>query len=180
MLGLSDQDILEKLRAGETHVLKYCYQSAFPKVRGMILKNNGYDTDAEDTFQDALVIFYKNCLKPDFHLTSAISTYLYSVSWRIWMKNLRDTKPTMSMEETDFVAVDSWDFELESERDEQMEGIMEAMESAGKRCKEILILFYFNKLGLEQIASKVGMKDERAVREQKYRCMKRIKELVNG
>lgn len=178
VLALSDQDIVEKLRDGDTSVMKYCYESSFSKVIAMIQKNGGTKQDAEDIFQDTLIVFYKNCLKPTFILSSTISTYVYAIAWRLWMKNIRQAKATTDELRDDLAVVSAFDFELADTKGDQMEEVMDAMEQAGKRCKEILILFYFNKLSMEIIAQKVGLKDDRAVREQKYRCMKRIKDAM--
>lgn len=179
-LSLSDQDIIDKLREGETHVFKYCYPMAFPKVKGMVLKNNGNLADAEDIFQETLVIFYKNSLKPDFILSASLSTYLYAISWRLWMKQIRDSRKHVEIMETDMKIVEAFDFELADAKSDTLTEVMKAMESAGKRCREILVSFYFNQLKMEQIAVNLEFKDERAVREQKYRCMKRIKEMMKG
>ena len=175
-LNLSDDDIMLKLRNGDTYVFKYCYPMAFPQVRNMIIKNGGNRHDAEDVFQEALIIFYRNAIREDFELTSALSTYVYAISYRLWLKQLRSRKVSLKIDAVEFKLIETFDFELAEEKADRFHEVLEKMESAGKRCKEILTLFYFNKLKYGQIASKLGMKDERAVREQKYRCMKRIKE----
>lgn len=179
-LTLSDQDILAKLRQGETQVFRYCYPRAFPQVKGMVLKNGGSQHDAEDVFQEALIVFYRNTLKDDFELTSALATYLYAISYRLWLKQIRDRKVTTEITESTIGLVEHFDFELAEHQSDRLGEVMNAMETAGKRCKEILIMFYFKKLKFDQIAEQLTMKDERAVREQKYRCMKRIKDTLNS
>lgn len=178
-LSISDGDIIQKLKAGDTYVFKYCYPIAFPQVKSMVQKHGGISQDAEDIFQEALIVFYRNAIRDDFELTAALSTYIYAVSYRLWLKQLRKRKPSVEISDAEDRLVDTFHFELAEEESDKLGEVLEVMESAGKRCKEILTLFYFNKLKYGPIAEKLGMKDERAVREQKYRCMKRIKEAIN-
>ena len=179
-LNLSDDDIIHKLRSGDTYVFKYCYPMVYPQVRSLIMKNGGNKQDAEDTFQETLIVFYRNVVKEDFVLTSALSTYIYAISYRLWLKQLRSRKISLPIDAASVQLVEAFDFEVAEQKADKLTGVLEKMESAGKRCKEILTLFYFNKLKYDQIAQKLQMKDERAVREQKYRCMKRIKEAFNS
>ena len=173
---LSDIEIVEKLRQGRTHFLDQCYSQAFPKVKRMITSKSGTDDDAKDIFQESIVVFYQNCLNPSFVLSSSISTYLYAISWRLWMKSLRDNGH-FHMEITESTSIiEEFDFELESKNSDIMENVLSVMQTLGKNCKEILMQFYFKKLSFDAIAVNLDYKDERAVREQKYRCMKRIKE----
>lgn len=147
----------------------------------MIIKNGGSKQDAEDVFQEALIVFYRNAIREDFELTSALSTYVYAIGYRIWMKHLRDRKTFQDIDEQKTELVETFDFELAEAKADKLKEVLEKMEVVGKRCKEILTLFYFKKLKYGQIANSLEMKDERAVREQKYRCMKRLKEsLINN
>ena len=161
-------------------MFKYCFSSTFPQVKYMVLKNSGALEDAEDIFQDALIIFYRNVIKEEFELTSSISTYVYAISHNLWLKQLRKRKKNaIDLQEADVALIEDFEFELAEEKADKLSDVLAVMETVGKRCKEILTLYYFKKLKYDFIAEKLGMKDERAVREQKYRCMKRIKELLN-
>ena len=50
----------------------------------MIHSNGGRPQDAEDVFQEALIILVGKIRKSDFKLTAKLSTYLFSVCRFLW------------------------------------------------------------------------------------------------
>src|SRR5690606_897349 len=64
-------------------------QEFFPTIRYLIKKNTGNDEDAEDIFQESLIVVLKNVQKDDFYLTCSFLTYLYSISRNLWMQKLK-------------------------------------------------------------------------------------------
>ena len=93
MKRLSDEEIVAGLRKRDNRVLQYIYKNTFNPVKQLVLNNAGSDNDAEDIFQEALIIVFKK-LKEDqkFELTSAFTTYIYSISRLLWLKHLRNIK----------------------------------------------------------------------------------------
>ncbi|MCK5136374.1 MAG: sigma-70 family RNA polymerase sigma factor [Bacteroidales bacterium] len=93
MKRLSDEEILTGLRKRDNRVLQYIYKNSLNPVKQLILNNAGSDSDAEDIFQDALIIVFKKLKEePDFELTSAFNTYIYSISRLLWLKHLRQIR----------------------------------------------------------------------------------------
>src|SRR5210317_1506630 len=90
---LSDEEIITGLRKRDNRVLQYIYKNSFQPVKQLILNNAGSENDAEDIFQEALIIIFKK-LKEEvkFELTSAFTTYVYSISRLLWLKHLRNIK----------------------------------------------------------------------------------------
>ena len=81
-----DEKIILELKKGNHKVFKLLYQY-YPMISNMIKKNNGSEEDAKDVFQDAIIIFYKKCLEPQFKLTARISTFLYAIAQKKWRNN---------------------------------------------------------------------------------------------
>ncbi len=93
MKRLSDEEIISGLRKRENRVLQYIYKNSFNPVKQLILNNAGSDSDAEDIFQEALIIVFKKLKKElDFELTSTFNTYIYSISRLLWLKHLRQIR----------------------------------------------------------------------------------------
>jgi RNA polymerase sigma factor (sigma-70 family) len=90
---LSDEEIITGLRKRDNRVLQYIYKNSFTPVRQLIINNAGSENDAEDIFQETLIIIFKK-LKEDqkFELTAAFTTYLYSIARLLWLKHLRHIK----------------------------------------------------------------------------------------
>jgi RNA polymerase sigma factor (sigma-70 family) len=90
---LTDVEILDGLRKRDNRVLEYIYKNTFNAVKQLVVHNAGSDSDAEDIFQEALIVIFKKLKEePDFKLTSAFSTYIYSISRLMWLKHLRQIK----------------------------------------------------------------------------------------
>ena len=66
---------------------KYLYDTVFPSIKNYVVANSGTTQDAQDIFQDALVIFFR---KKSFgiDISCKVSTYLYSVAKILWMQQL--------------------------------------------------------------------------------------------
>jgi RNA polymerase sigma factor (sigma-70 family) len=180
-VGQPDQELLANLKLDNQKAIKEIYRSNYSAVEAMILKNSGTKDDAKDVFQDAMIVLYKNVRKIDFELTSSIKTYLYSVSWRMWMQRIKKVKKMdqvlLSYDEQ--VEPVEFDFPLEKP-DNQLQSVIEILEKVGKNCLEILKRYYFNKEDFEVIAESLGYASGQVVREQKYRCIKRVREKMKA
>ena len=75
---MTDQSIIEALKQGRTEALKHLYDN-FPMIKRYVIANQGKTEDAEDIFQETLMVFYKNVMKDAFELRSQIKTYLYGI-----------------------------------------------------------------------------------------------------
>ena len=93
MKRLSEEEIIAGLRKRDNRVLQYIYKNSFTPVRQLIVSNAGSDNDAEDIFQEALIIVFKKLKEEqEFQLTAAFTTYIYSISRLLWLKHLRNIK----------------------------------------------------------------------------------------
>ena len=93
MKRLTDNEILAGLRKRDNRVLQYIYKNSFNPVKQLIIHNAGSESDAEDIFQEALIIVFRKLREEaEFKLTAAFSTYLYSISRLLWLKHLKKIK----------------------------------------------------------------------------------------
>ena len=93
MKRLTDEEILTGLRKRDNRVLQFIYKNSFNPVKQLVIHNAGSDSDAEDIFQDALIIIFKKLKEEtDFKLTAAFNTYIYSIARLLWLKHLRKIK----------------------------------------------------------------------------------------
>ncbi len=151
----------------KTHFFIDLYQQYFPIVARHIQKNSGDLDDAKDLFQDALILFYeKKLLEPSIN-----NGYLFGICRNLWSKKLRD-EPRIKIELDTNLSVKEEDSEL------SIQTISTFMENAGRRCKDILVSFYYEKLSLEKIALKFGFKSTRSATVQKFKCIEKMRALV--
>lgn len=175
---MTDQEIVEHLKDGNSTVLKHVYVH-LELIETFVIKNSGSIHDARDLFQDAVMVFYKNVVKHDFVLSSAISTYLYGIARRMWLNQLRDKKKIVDhLDHGEVSSVSAFDFKLENEPGELADRIEGIVNDMGETCRAILHMFYFQKLSQDQIRDKLSYNSSQVVRQQKYRCLKKIKEIL--
>ena len=54
---MTEQQILDHISRGDESALDYLYKKYYPMMTKMVLKNNGTIEEANDVYQDALIIF---------------------------------------------------------------------------------------------------------------------------
>jgi RNA polymerase sigma factor (sigma-70 family) len=174
-----DKAILARIREGDETALYALYRKNRRTIRHFVLKNSGSEDDAEDLLQDSLIVFWEKCQRPEFQLSSNISTYLMAVAKKLWLKKLRSKKREVRLEGItgEEVKIESTGPSLRPDMAQLLSFYLNQLTSA---CKEVLYLYYYDGLKMEAIAERLGYKDSDTVKAKKYRCKKRLEELVRS
>jgi len=173
---MTDNEIVEHIKNNKNDKILVTLYKNLPMIRKMILSNGGKVEDAEDIFQEALVVLCMNVKKPDFKLTSRLSTYLYSICRFMWKDELKKkNKMNFSYVDTIKDTIDENAIEEEIEKEEQNKVAENVINSLGYRCKELLELFYTGQMKLKDIAIKMGYSSEATAKNQKYKCIEAAK-----
>src|SRR5512138_2824692 len=88
MVFYSEAVLIKGLKQKNEACIRYLYKEYFPMVLFMVEKNNGVYEDAEDVFQDGLVVLYKKLKQDKIRLSCTVKTFLYSVCRNIWLRRL--------------------------------------------------------------------------------------------
>ncbi len=164
--------LLKENRFREAGAELYAY---FPVVKKLILKNSGSSEDAEDVYQDGLMILMEKVKSPDFVLSSSLKTYLYSVCRYVWSDRLKQ-RDRMVMVDVEKMLVLNTNEEGEFLKREQEDRLSErAFLRLGDKCRDLLVMFYFRKLPMKEIADRLGFSSEQVAKNQKYRCLEKAK-----
>jgi DNA-directed RNA polymerase specialized sigma24 family protein len=67
------------------------------------------------------------------------------------------------------------EFTAEVETENKYKPAEKVIADLGERCKELLLLFYFESLKLKDIAKKMGYNSENTAKNQKYKCLETAK-----
>ena len=173
---MTDQQIIQLLRTNRTDRALDILYKHFPMMRKMILAEGGTRQDAEDIFQEALVIFCRKATNYDFQLTSQLSTYLYGICYFLWKdEKLRSQKFTTTEVDVELIKADEASINELIEEDNQVKQAEKILNELGERCRELLLLFYNGGIRLKDIARKMGYSSEATAKNQKYKCLEAAK-----
>ena len=167
---MTDKEIIQYLRHNKYSLAIKGLYNILPAVKQYIKDNNGTADDAQDLFQDALVVLYKKVHQEDFELKVTLKTYLLAVVKNCWMQELRNRKKIPAGVINDDKAV------IEMYEESGYDFAKAAFNLLGEKCRELLILFYFKEKSFKEIASTLLFSDDKVAKNQKYRCLQKAKE----
>jgi len=174
----TEQALLKGLALNDSKAIETIYKDNFTMVQAFILHNNGSYDDARDIFQEAMIALYEKAQSDSFVLTSQIKTYVYSICRRLWLKRLqqmgRYSNQVDSLEET--IPVEE-DLEIHEKRNAEFAIMDRAMNSLGEPCKSLLEGYYLKKMGMQELAAEFGYTNADNAKNQKYKCLMRLKKL---
>ena len=168
---MKDSEVLAKIVSGDESALDYLYKKYYRMMIKLVVTNSGTEDEARDIYQDALIVFWEKARKGNLVLTSKISTFIYSICLNLWRKEL-ERKSRLSNEEKDDVEF------IEIERTERIQIIRSCINELGDTCKRILMYYYFDGMSMNEIAEKLGYANNDTAKTKKYKCKKKLDELV--
>ncbi|MCE3260103.1 MAG: polymerase subunit sigma-70 [Bacteroidetes bacterium] len=176
-LQLSDSQFLQGLRMGNNEVLTALYKKHYNIVLKLVVNNSGTSDAAKDIYQETLIVLYENARKPGFELNCQLQTYIYSVAKRLWLKQLKKNGSTFLIREDDEggIADVSEDISLHQQKESDIEKAAKSLENLGEPCATLIKDFYIQKLSMEAIAEKFGYTNADNAKNQKYKCLQRLK-----
>jgi len=172
-------NILHQLRSGDNQKAIAQLYTAFPPIRKFIKSSGGDDADAQDIFQDALLVLYRNAQKVDFELTCAPGTYLYSVARFLWKDALKKKYKEVHFDydiRRD-EAIES-DIERHQEQQSQLTQLGKILQQLGEKCKALLQAYYYKKMSMKEIAQTFEYSSVNSAKTQKYKCIERAKKIA--
>ena len=172
LLALRSADMVQRDRA-----LAYIYEQHYDIIASFILKNNGSSTDAEDVFQEAMIVFYKKIQNEELELTCSIRTYLYAICRNLWLKQLsrRNRKQELVGEWEEVMALEE---PLNMIEEEQRAALAAILDQMGEGCRKLLVHYFYDRMRMKDIAEVMNLANEGVVKNKKLRCMKKLQELV--
>lgn len=147
-------------------------------VQALVLKNNGTTDDAKDIFQEAMIVLFEKAKSESFELNCQIKTFIYSVCRRLWLKRLMQQNRFLIADEAEYDIVNVEE-EMDVHEQQNLDFLMmeKAISSLGEPCKSLLEAFYMQKRNMQEIASSFGYTNADNAKNQKYKCLMRLKKL---
>ncbi|MFK8060371.1 MAG: RNA polymerase sigma factor [Polaribacter sp.] len=179
---MNEQQLIILLKASDKKTLKKIYVDNRDAFINFARKFHLSNADILDVYQDAIITLQEKAIKGDImNLTCSIRTYLFGIGKYMLYEKARKNSKTNS------------DFPLESEAynykeiaddffDEEPNKfqllLQKGFAELGKKCKEVLTLFYYRGFTIDEIAEKLNYNNKNVVKSQKSRCIKQLKDFI--
>lgn len=164
----------------EREQYKNWYQLYYPMVRRLVIDNGGSKEDAEEVFQESLIVFFEKTRNKNFILTSKPSTFIYSVALNKWRDYMRKKNPGKAakiinvLDQYTEIDVDEYD----SEKDSIIAELQKCIDKLSDTHKKIVISFYYLKKSMKEIAANFGFENDKSVKSQSWRAVQHLKKCI--
>jgi RNA polymerase sigma factor (sigma-70 family) len=175
------ESIINAIISGKgNEVLSVLYKETLSKVRNMVLKNNGNQEEANDIFQDSVLIFFKQVRNGSFNPAYDIDGYIYTISKNLWIKRAVKINKNVSLDQVDYKYSQSEGILEEVITNEKANALEEVMTKIGEECKKLLKLVAYEKLSMKEICIQMNYSSENVAKTYHYRCKKKLTEFIKG
>lgn len=178
-----DLEMLKALKAGHNQAFEDLYRQYYKMIFQLITANNGSSEDAQDIFQESLIVLVKNIRKEDFKLTSKLGTYLYSISRRLWLYKLRGTKGVNNVAFDEigeqFLELNDDEITRKKHTERRYEIMADKLAELKAECIKIIIESFKKGRPLRELALEMNY-TESFIRVKKNRCMNEYRKKVQA
>ena len=177
-----EENWLEAILTGDDQQIARLYQKFMPTVIGMIRKNKGDQEDAQDVFQDAIMLIYQKAQNGEINQLDNFKAYLLKVCKYTWMNKLRRKhNRDMSIDSNTFVPVaeDHTNIEEYLHQQEMNQLYREKFQMLEDWQQQILQLCFAGKK-MKEVARIMGLSSEGYAKKKKFLAKKRLIELIQA
>ena len=176
--------MLAAIKFGGEDALKKIYREyRIPFIQWITGKFPLRQEDAEDIFQNAVVIFYDKVSTGKLtELKSSVKTYLFGIGQNLAYETMRKQNkyPEGPSELLVNHIVDDSGYEEKMQFEQNLRNAWRGLNLMGDPCKSILQLFYFERQPLESICQLMQYKNAETVKVKKFKCLQRLRKLMLG
>lgn len=176
--------MLAAIKNGDEAALKAIYKEyRIPYIKWITNAFHLRQEDAEDLFQNTVVIFYDQVSTGKVtELRSSVKTYLFGIGRNLALEYMRKQQkhPEGPSELLINHIVDDSGYEDKMQFEEDLRSAWRGLNLMGDPCKSILQLFYFERQALESICQLMNYKNAETVKVKKFKCLQRLKKLMWG
>lgn len=175
---LDEQELLRRIKAGDTSACAVCIESHSPSLYRMALRVVRDEAEAEDVLQETFLSAFKAI--PHFDGRSSLGTWLYRIAYNTALMKLRSRRDALSLDDDAGDAVPlqiaspdhSPDDVIVEHETAQMLG--DAVNSLPRSLREVFVLREMEELSTLKTAQKLGI-SEGAVKVRLHRARQALR-----
>ena len=157
------------------------YKVSFPPILTFVRQKRGNLSDAEDCFQDALIVLIKKVKEKTYDEKYEVKNFLFVVARNLWFNKFTRNAKVKATDLDDYQIVDDSPHGEEIViEDERQSAIKKLLDTAGERCKELLTLVIFDNKSLQEVADLMGFSSASVTKTNHYRCKQKMKQALKA
>ena len=137
-----------------------------------MLKNNA---EAEEASQDSFMKMYNSVGR--LELQSKLSTWLYKITYRTCLDYIRKRKRTIDLDNAAETVSEDQGVDAKLEMSDEKKLLEDAISELGSADATIVNMFYFEDMGIEELAEVTGMTKSN-IKIKLFRSRKKLKEII--
>jgi RNA polymerase sigma-70 factor (ECF subfamily) len=180
---MTDVELITLIKNDDPRGLNAVYEAFRSEFVHWIMRLHRCENeDAREFYQASIIILYDNIKAGKLDsLSSSLKTYLFGIgknlAWQRYRVNHRKEAIHAEFyiknylhEDTDSLAAEEINLEIISHNYNQL----------GEPCHELLGYYYFGRKTMDEISTLMGYKNPDTAKNQKYKCMERLRKMVFG
>ncbi|MGB3464490.1 MAG: sigma-70 family RNA polymerase sigma factor [Cyclobacteriaceae bacterium] len=176
---MSDQWIVGSLSEGNDEPYRAFYLREREDFIQWCFKHAKLDEqESKDLYQESQMYLYENIVGGRLeNLTSSLKTYLYSIAKNQLRVRFKKMVVIQKHEEnlTEHLVFLKGLEGTDPANKEKISRLAESITAMAEPCRSLLVLFYYENLRFRQIAERLGYKNESVAKNQKKRCLERLR-----
>ncbi len=172
-----DNEILIDLKKENNDAYGKLYREHFRMVEGYVCNNSGSKSDAEDIFQDTLIVLLNKLSDEEFELSASLRTYIYAISKNLWLKRLRKHSRVTLFNDIDSIVLER---EIDATIIDEItlrDKIRNYLKRITDHCSRLINDMFFKEKPIREIQSEYGYSTLHSARNQKHKCLNQLRKL---
>ncbi|MEN8927518.1 MAG: sigma-70 family RNA polymerase sigma factor [Flavobacteriales bacterium] len=172
----TNSEIIDAIKSNKADkVLLHLYKNLQPKISRWIATNSGSKEEAQDIFQDSILVFYSYVLNDKFDANASVEAFVFRIAKNKWINYVKKEGKKTSIKGDIAINEKARTFEKTSNQ-ELINGLLEQL---GAVCKEILTYTIFYKISMEDVCARMNYNNPNTAKTKNYKCKQRLKNLIN-
>lgn len=176
-----DKTLINAFRTNDAPVLKAFYHSSRSVFLNFGKKYGLDEADLLDVFQESFIAFRRLALNGKLDdVSSSAQTYLFGIGRKKMYDRLKEKKRSVPFD-PNLIKEDSEEpmiVEDAPELNPRQLKMQKHFKSLGQKCREVLTLFYYRGLTIEEITTIADYSNPNVVKAHKSRCLKTLRKLM--
>jgi RNA polymerase sigma-70 factor (ECF subfamily) len=177
---MTDAELIALVKCDDPRGLAQIYKDCRQEfVHWLMRQQKLSNDDAREIYQASILILYDNIMADKLDgLRSSIKTYLFGIGKNLVWQRYRALERQQKVSAEFYLKIHLADEAESIELEKNLDLISAGYRQLGEPCSQLLRYYYFERQTMDHICAIMGYKNTETAKNQKYKCMERLRKLV--